>query len=327
MTPQEEKQISEWNAGYADNIQLRLILTADKRSAELREFCDALSRFAPKIRIIKEKEEWAELPAIQIGTGLSYHAIPSGTELSPFLESLNMLASKSEQMPAHIREYLNKIEMPAMLRIYVSGQCPFCPVALRQLAPLISANDFIRLSVIDAFLFPEMAQADNIQSVPTLLLEKHFRWTGSVPVEEVLKIIVTRNPADIGAESMAQMIAEGNAFRLSDMMLEKGTIFPAFVDLLAHEQFSVRLGAMAAMEEIAAQNISLAGDIVEPLWAQFQKQNEQIRGDILHILGETADSNMLPRLKQISEGQYNEDIRETAQEAIEKIEKREIKTS
>jgi len=327
MTPQEEKQISEWNAECAENIQLRLILTTDKRSAELHEFCDAFSRFAPKIQIVKEKEEWAELPAIQVGTGLRYHAVPSGTEIAPFLESLNMLANKSEQIPAHVQEYLDKIEMPAMLRMYVSAQCPFCPVALRQLTPLVSANDFIRLSVIDAFLFPETAQADNIQSVPTLLLDEHFRWTGSVQTEELLKIIITRNPADIGVESMAHMISEGNAFRLSDMMLEKETIFPAFVELLTHEQFSVRLGAMAAMEEIAAQNISLAGDIVEPLWAQFQKQNDQIRGDILHIIGESAGSDMLPRLKKISEGQYDADIRETAQEAIEKIEKREVKTS
>jgi hypothetical protein len=214
--------------------------------------------------------------------------------------------------------------MPAMLRMYVSGQCPFCPAALRQLLPLISANDFIRLSVIDAFLFPETAQADNIQSVPTLLLEEHFRWTGAVQTEELLKIIITRNPADIGAESMAQMITEGNAFCLSDMMLEKQSIFPAFIELLTHEQFSVRLGAMAAMEEIAAQNISLAGDIVEPLLAQFQKQNNQIRGDILHILGESAGIDIVPKLKQISEGQYDDDIREAAQEAIEKIEKREV---
>jgi len=90
-----------------------------------------------------------------------------------------------------------------------------------------------------------------------------------------------------------------------------------------HELFSVRLGAMAAMEDIAEQNISLASTVAEPLLERFDRQNDQVRGDILHILGEAGNAAIIPRLKEISKMQSDPEIHEAAAEAIEKIMQRE----
>jgi len=49
MTPQEEKQIEEWNAELSDDIKITLFITEDKRSEELIKFCEDLTRIASSI--------------------------------------------------------------------------------------------------------------------------------------------------------------------------------------------------------------------------------------------------------------------------------------
>jgi hypothetical protein len=322
MTSQEEKQIRNWNSELSSDIEISVVITEDERSPEFSEFCNNLTRLAPKIRIAKEEGEAKEPPAIQIGHALRYHAIPLGTELEPFLQALSLLDKKAHGIPWRIQGHLEKIELPAALRLYVSQQCPFCPVAARQIIPLPAANEFITLTIIDCTLFPEMAQSNRIQSVPTVLLDDQFRWTGSFRLEELVEIITKRDPAKLGTSSLERMLKEGNAIQLAEMMLDRERIFPAFYDLLIHKKWPVRLGAMVALEEIASRNPELAIQVIEPLWERFHHAEDPVKGDIIYILGESGDHRIAPRLEMILGGQYNSEVKEAAQEALEKMAER-----
>lgn len=52
------------------------------------EFCDNLTRLAPKIKISKVDADPQDPPQILIGRSLRYQAVPVGYELPPFLEAL-----------------------------------------------------------------------------------------------------------------------------------------------------------------------------------------------------------------------------------------------
>lgn len=322
MTPQEEKQIKEWNDKRDKNVQIHLILTEDERSKTLVGFCETLSEVAPNLLVKKEKQDISGPPSIRVGRSLYYQAVPLGTELAPFLDALDMPDKGNNDISPQIREYLDKVDMPAVLRIYVSPQCPFCPGAVRSLLPLPVENELINLTVIDGFLFPEMAHKDNIQAAPTILLDDSFRWTGSAELEEVLEMMTNRDPSALTKSSLERMLTEGNAGLLAEMMIKKGMIFPAFIELLIHPHFTLRLGAMVVIEDIAEQNITLAGQVTEPLWEYFQDQDDQVKGDILHIIGEAGGPENLPRLKRIAQAHDNPEIREAAEDAIEKTEER-----
>ncbi|MBE9569841.1 MAG: thioredoxin family protein [Proteobacteria bacterium] len=218
-----------------------------------------------------------------------------------------------------IQDHLEKIKLPAVLRLYVSQQCPFCPVTVRQIIPLPAANEFIQLTIIDCTLFPEMAQSNRIQSVPTVLLDEQFRWTGSLRLEELVEIMTNRDPAKLGTSTLKRMLKEGNAAQLAEMMLDKERIFPAFLDLLIHKKWPIRLGAMVAMEEIADRNSELAAQVIDPLWERFHQVEDPVKGDIVYILGESGDYKIVPRLQMILDSQYNTEVKEAAKEAIEKI--------
>jgi len=318
---EEIEQIAALNEKLMRTIDIRLTTSRDARSQVLKAFGRELVENAPKIRMVFEKNDETEaLPGLHIASSIVYHAVPHGTELLPFLD---MLADISEQKGENPRTGpVQERQLPARLKLYVSSMCTYCPAVVRKLLPLALQNTGIRLAVIDGVLFPEMVEIDHIRSVPTLILDDQFRWTGTVDLKEVLNTIQRRDPTQLSAETLAAMISDGNAYGLSEMMLKKGCIFPAFIDLLTHEVFSIRLGAMAAAEEIAESRISLAVQMAAPLVQRFEEQSDAVKGDILYIIGITGDFRSFDFLGKISTGKYTKDVKEAAAEALEELSSR-----
>jgi hypothetical protein len=322
MTPLEKKIIADFNAGLSSNIKLNLNLTKDDRSETLNEFCKELSELAPEISVKKNTENDSNAPSIQAGKRLVFHGAPAGTELKPFLEILAALDKNSAHIAENIRKPLNKITIPVELKLFVAQQCPFCPVMISRMFPLSFNNENIHLTIIDCTLFPELAEPDNIQSVPCVLLDEEFRWTGSTRMEEIIEVITNRDPAGLSASAIERICKEGNAADVAKMMIDKKMIFPAFFKLLIHEKWPVRLGAMVALEYITEKNRKLAAEIVDPLWKFFNDADVPVKGDIIHIVGETGDYEIIPKLKMILSGKYDDEIKNAAKEAVEKIENR-----
>lgn len=319
MTPQEEKLIKEWHAPLSGPIAIGLDVTEDKRSAEFVRFCDDLTRVAPKIMVSKEMSETDEAPAIHISRSLRYHAIPLGRELAPFLEAISPPKGSQSKAGSAQKEKLQSMELPALLKLYVMQDCPVCPQAVRQISSLTYINNRIQLIIIDGILFPEMAQADGIQGAPTLLLDEAFRWTGLMQLGEIVDSLVNRDPSKLGLATLENVVLEGRALQLAHMMLERGQIFPAFLDLLSHVRLPVRLGAMVAMEEVVEKNPTLANEVIEPLWKVFPSLKEPVKGDMLYIFGMLKNDQMIPRLQRILTGPYDDEVKEAAKEALDRI--------
>jgi hypothetical protein len=219
-----------------------------------------------------------------------------------------------------IQPRLNDLAMPAELKLYVAEQCPFCPGTVESLLPLALSSVWVRLTVIDAGLFLEEARSEHIQSVPTLVLDSQFRWTGTIKIQEVVEAMIHRDPSRLEADTLMNMIADGNAGLLANMMLEKDMVFPALVELLVHPKWPVRLGAMVAMETVAAEKPALAQKMVAPLWDRFDAADEKVKGDILYLVGEVDTGDSLKRIQDIlnRKANYEPEIIEAAEEALEK---------
>jgi hypothetical protein len=285
----------------------------------LERFCDDLTGVASAVKVTKEVSETEGVPAIHISSRLRYHAIPLGHELAPFLEAVFTPAnSEAKDRAAHAEE-LRSMKLPALMKLYVMQQCPVCPQVVRQITGLSRWNAGIQLAIIDGMLFPELAQADGIQAAPTLVLDEGFRWTGPVQLAEIVDTLVHRDPAKLGSATLENVVLEGRALQLADMMLERKQIFPAFLDLLSHDRLPVRLGAMAAMEQVFEKNPVLANEVVEPLWQRFPSVKEPVKGDVLYMLGLLKDRRMIPRLQAIMEGPYDDEVKEAAEEALDRI--------
>jgi hypothetical protein len=284
-----------------------------------KKFCDNLSHLVPGIKIKKGGDSPKEPPQIVIGDRLRYQTVPAALELQPFLEALAAIGSDPPKVDDSAKSRLKNDRLPATLTLFIAPQCTFCPAVVRQLIPLPLIDDKIQLVIIDGSLFPETAETHKISAVPTLLIDEQFRWTGSAPLDEIINTINTRDPMSLGAASLENILTEGQAGELAAMMLGKSTIFPAFLELLIHEKWHIRLGAMVVMEEIADKNPALAAETVGFLREKFRGLPEQVKGDVLYILGEIKDQRTVPWLEEVMKGEYNEEVKEAAKEALEKF--------
>lgn len=322
MTPQEKQQIENFKHEIADTgIQITLKVSHHSQSSRIQEFGETLSHLVPSLIIKKEQtDDETELPAIIIGNSLQYHAVPLGLELEPFLTAMKMSGiAKENQVVTDITERLSALTSAASFDLFIDLKCPFCPITVKALTPLAFAGKLIRISVIDATLFPDLASARGIRSVPTTFLDQSFSWTGAVDLDEIIRVIENRDPAQLSTESLKKMLQEGLAFKVAEMMVQKGFIFPNFMDLLIHNKWTVRLGAMAAVEEMIFQDQGLAVQLEKFLWEKFPVLEDPVKGDMLYILGETGNIETLSFIDTLLKENVSSVIQEAAQEAINTI--------
>ena len=132
-------------------------------------------------------------------------------------------------------------------------------------------------------------------------------------------MIKSRDPSQLGVQALQQMIETGNAEALADMMAQGDTVFPAFMDLLTHPKWPVRLGAMVSFEFLSDARPDLSSEILEILWGRFDAAAPDVKGDILYLLGESKQPEMMERLTAVHTGDYPEKVREAAGDALEAL--------
>jgi hypothetical protein len=319
MTSHEKKQLLTLNETLSKEIQIGVVETGHEKSRLIMQFCETLSQLVPKVRIKKEEGDSNGLPTIRVHHGLMYQALPSGTEMAPFIQALLLLASDLTQIDKSLSARVAKISLPTYLVVYVSPQCKFCPQAVRQLLPLPFLNRHIRLMVIDGILFSEVAGKNKIQSVPTLILEDRLRWTGTIQLNEIIDVMTSRDPGALGPVSLEMLLKEGRANELAAMMLETQKIFPAFYEVLVHPKWPVRLGAMVVMEELIEKNLDLARQILKPLLNRFFEVDNRVKGDLLYVFGAMQQEEIIPWLETIINGNFDTEVKEAAREALDKL--------
>ncbi len=320
MSPSEKKRIGQFNAEIEGaGVDIVFKRTAREETALFDEFCDRLREAAPSVRIKKEDaDEDSEYPAIVVSDRLQYRAVPSGKELEPFLEALK-LSSGNNGENGELKKKLSGLSMAASFEVFISPQCPYCPLTVGTLAPMALANGLVRVAVIDAAMFPELARKRDVRSVPSTFLDDAFSWTGAVDSDEVVEVVKNRDPSQLSAESLKNMIHGGMARKVAEMMDRKGEVFPSFLDLLFHEKWTVRLGAMVAVEELAEMDRNVASKLVDPIWEAYGGAQPAVRGDLLYILGEVGGHGAIPRLNSVIEGDDGPEVKEAAREAVETI--------
>ena len=272
--------------------------------------------------IIESEKGEKDLPCFQLKENITYSALPLSKELEPFLEALMLINGSQTRLPAPILKNLDKIDIPVSLKLYVALECLHCPNVVKTVMPLAIVCKNIHFHIIDGTLFPETAQKDSVMSAPCLILDNDFRWTGQVTAEEVIEMIIDRDPSQLSTVTLKNIIEQGEATWIARQMIEKKAIFDGFIKLLVHETWSVRLGAMVIVEELAEDDPKLAAKLCPKLIDLFDKKEIPIQGDILYILGETGTSSTKEWINNRLVKLEHKDLVDAANEALETLNQR-----
>lgn len=311
--------IRQWNARQTVSATLRLLKTADDRSGQFQKFAETLTRLAPGIDLITAQNNQEKFPALLLEKAWRYHLVPQGAELKPFLELIEMFAQNRTDLPTSIKNALKTIRSPSHIKIYVTAYCPHCQRTVNLIKPLPIINPLLQITLIDGQMFPEMAQADKIRSVPTVICNEQFRWIGRMRLEELVQVLAQQDPEQMGKESFKGMIKNGDAVRLAEMMIAKNRIFPGFLETLLDPEWPTRLGAMVAFEQITERDPSLAKQTLGLLWEKLPAADGNVKGDMLYLFGKAGDKAWIPRLTTFTFSEHPESLREAAREALEAL--------
>ena len=314
-------RIRAWDRPLEKTIPVLLETAGHPEDQTFSRVADEMAALSPHMAI-KTQESDRILPAFVPAENIRFSAFPMQKELPPFLEVLSQIHIEPLCLPDTQQTLLEKVDAQAHLKLYIALQCPHCPGMVRTLAPFSLQNPNIRLDIIDGSLFPDFAQKDKIMAAPCLILDNEFRWTGNVAGEEVLSMITQRDPASLSSDTLKNILEQGDAGWITRQMISRGKVFDAFVALLLHDTWSVRLGAMVVVEELAQEAPALAGLLCPKLISVFPEKDVTVQGDILYALGEAG----LPETKVWIEKQIptlsHPDLKDAALEAAETLEER-----
>ncbi len=311
-----QKIISEWDNKLHKPIDLTLIINNNKKSDVFKSFCDDFSKVASNINITIRKDGNATEPYIQINNNLIFKAIPEDKLLKCFLD---ILTFDKDSVSQKIIERVDSFDVPVTLNVYISAFCPFCPKVVSDVSQLAFTEKNIKIVIIDSSFFSNLAEKDKIVSAPTVVFNENFRWTGAVKPEDIAEVIGNTKPEDLSLSALKTIIEIGKASTLANLMLSAGLIFPAFYDLVTDLKWPIRLGAMVAMEEIAEKDPKLADSAIVKLWENLNSYDDSVKGDIIYMTGEAGNSDYIDKIKGIISGNYSDELKDAAVEAIESI--------
>ncbi len=163
-----------------------------REAGSLRIFVWHLQKAAPKIHIVHEKDESDAPSELRIHSRIRYRAVPLGHELAPFLEALSWIFNGQALPSLPFSSLLERLTLPADLKLYIAEQCPFCPVVVESLLPLAISSDWIQVTVIDAGLYMEEARATGFSQFP------HWFWMSNFAGPVPSKFRKSWRPSSIG---------------------------------------------------------------------------------------------------------------------------------
>lgn len=322
MNDKDRAAIDGWAQQKQGGVELERVIAGTSADDPMETFCKSLIEAASFIKIKPVKEEVDTFPSIRIMNNVFFSALPQEKLLDSFLESLDLAMGASPEIEKEVLDVLAAIDIPVNLKLYVAGGCPHCPGVVRSMVRMATACRQISLHVIDGTWFDKAAAEDGVMSAPCLILDDDFRWIGAVSMKEVAQVVAHRDPASLGTASLRSILEDGNADWICEKIKAHGAIFPGFVGLLNHEIWSVRLGAMVVVEELAQDDPALALQLVPLVLPLFEDADVTVRGDLFYALGEVGDASVGDIIVKMMETIENEDLMEAARDALDAIEER-----
>ncbi|MBO8178899.1 MAG: thioredoxin family protein [Archaeoglobus sp.] len=244
------------------------------------------------------------LPGVKIDySEIYFHAVPKQNELQSFIHAIKIVA--------------DGIKNGAEIRIitFVAPVCPNCRATVDSINTL--AQKFaIEHHIVDATMFPDFAEKYGVMSVPTTLMGK-MRFVGAISLAKAEKYIRDAINGDY-RDYLAEKLMSGEIEDAKALVVEEG-LGELLGELMGHEEFMVRLGAMATAEALKDEKEVVEG-VKKALRRLLKHEDARIREDAAMMLGMLGDEKDVKELENlISEGGR---VADSAREAVEEIRRR-----
>ena len=140
---------------------LRAALDGRPVSAELRRVLEELEELTDKLSVeYLPPADDSERPCVRIlrqdgeDTGIAFHGVPGGHELSSFVIALYNAAGPGQSLEPAVIEAIARIDRPVNLKVLVSLSCTMCPELVMAAQRIAAASAWVTAEAYDLNHFP-----------------------------------------------------------------------------------------------------------------------------------------------------------------------------
>ena len=322
LTSQELTSAKSTLEALQERVIIKVNLTRNSLSSQFRTFIEELASVNERLQPLYLTHGEDGPPTIEIQPNLRYMALPNGKEMAPFLQSLLARSLGEVSLSPRSISALETFITPTKFEVLMSPACPHCPTVVGLVNQLALASTYVEATIIDVTLFTDYGQKYGIRAVPTVVIDGQDKLVGTISEELLVDRLAKSDPSLFHPDSFRKIVKEGDAERLAGMMVADGDLYSGSLELLADPDWSVRMGMMVVLEEVAERNPDLVRRAYPRIFDLLENEDDNQRGDTAYLLGLIGDASVMDRLEVLL-NDANPQVAEVAFEAVQRIRERE----
>lgn len=277
-----------------------------------------------KIHVEEGRESiWAGMPSLTLTDGstpnIHYFAAPEGKELVPFLEAISLLGRRKAPPTSDAISALDNLKDPVNIILLMAQMCPHCPQVVHAAVSLAAGRPVLTLCIVDALEFPNLADRFKVKSTPTVVIDEGMTVVGHITMNDLAQRVALAAEPDSLTATLDSMIKSGRAEDAARLMCARGKP-EALLPIYQSKEFSLRMGALVAMEEALEINPAIFDSVLDRLTAFLSDEEVGLRGDTAEFLGKMRNPAAAPTLRNVAANDSDPDVREAAAEALQNLE-------
>lgn len=121
-----------------------------------------------------------------IDFGVRLLGAPAGHEFTSLIHDILMVSNQKTDLSDATREFLQGLDKPLLLQVFVTPTCPYCPQAVLLAHKMAMESEWVQAEMVESTEFYDLASKYQVSGVPqTTINSGAGRVVGAVP-EKVL---------------------------------------------------------------------------------------------------------------------------------------------
>lgn len=242
-----------------------------------------------------------------------FRILPEGREFAVFLGALAALGRPPHQgQPAAL-----DLPEPLAVEVMTLPLCSHCAPVAEALCRLAIGSGNLETCVIDLQQAPHYIGRFNLTATPTVIVNGRTFMRGR-KAEELAVELAAIAAGEHEQIVLAARLESGEAALVAQECLRGQRLTPGLCPLVAAENFATRLGAIVALQEIAAASPELARQAVAELLPLLRRADPRDRGDAAYVLGELRQPEAQAHLERLL-SDPDPEVVASAREALAKL--------
>ncbi len=197
FTAEKKSEMQDIFNKMEKHLLLKLYLDKRDVSKELEIYMREMSDLTDKIEIeVVNREAGSDTaPCTEIcfedgsPTGLAFHGVPAGHELSSFMLGLYNVAGPGQPLDENTKKRIASLKTPLDMKVLVTLSCSMCPDLVSAAQHIAAENSAVTAHIYDIMHFDKLRDKYNVMSVPCLVVNNEKISFGRKNLRELLEFI------------------------------------------------------------------------------------------------------------------------------------------